>query len=74
MNNASIFTADRATHFKVVVIALAASALVVLIGMSARPTPTTTARDHMDVPFKAGPPTKTAPSMLAARQPTTEIR
>jgi len=37
MNNTSFFTADRATHLKIVVVSLIASVLVLIAGISARP-------------------------------------
>ena len=37
MNNTSFFTADRATHLKIVVVALLASIAVMVVGISARP-------------------------------------
>ena len=68
MYNASIFTADRTTHLKIVVVALIASIAVVIVGLSARPSQTDTAREQINVPVKV------APSMLAATQQATEIR
>ena len=38
MNNSSFFTADRTTHLKIVVVSLLASIVVMVIGISARPT------------------------------------
>ena len=37
MTNHSLVTADRATHLKIVVVALLASVTVMVIGISARP-------------------------------------
>jgi hypothetical protein len=37
MNNSSLFTADRATHLKIVVVSLLASIAVMLVGIAARP-------------------------------------
>jgi hypothetical protein len=37
MNNSSIITADRATHLKIVAVALLASIAVMVVGISARP-------------------------------------
>jgi hypothetical protein len=37
MSNSSIITADRATHLKIVVVALLASLAVLIAGISARP-------------------------------------
>lgn len=36
MNNSSIFTADRGTHLKIVVVSLIASIVVAAVGISAR--------------------------------------
>jgi hypothetical protein len=36
MNNSSIFTADRMTHLKIVVVSLIASIAVVAVGIAAR--------------------------------------
>ena len=37
MNNTSFFTADRATHLKIVVVSLLASITVMVVGIAARP-------------------------------------
>jgi hypothetical protein len=37
MSNTSFFTADRATHLKIVVVALLASITVMVVGIAARP-------------------------------------
>jgi hypothetical protein len=39
VNNSSIFTADKSTHLKIVVISLIASITVIIVGISARTTP-----------------------------------
>lgn len=59
MNNSSIFTADRTTHLKIVVISLVASILVVMVGITARTTlPDPAARIQTAGPaIKAGKPT-----------------
>jgi hypothetical protein len=36
-NNSSMMTADRATHLKIVVVALLASVTVMIVGIAARP-------------------------------------
>jgi hypothetical protein len=41
MNNSSFFTADRATHLKIVVVSLLASIAVMVVGIAARPQATT---------------------------------
>jgi hypothetical protein len=38
MNNSSMFTADRVTHLKIVVVSLIAGIVVVGVGIAARPT------------------------------------
>jgi hypothetical protein len=60
MNNSTIFTADRTTHLKIVVISLVASIAVIVVGIAARTTTTadTTARIQTAGPaVKAGKPT-----------------
>jgi len=37
MRNPSLFTADRATHLKIVAVALLASVTVMIVGIAARP-------------------------------------
>lgn len=39
MNNTTLFTADRTTHLKVVVVALAASTTIAVFGIGLRGTP-----------------------------------
>ncbi len=58
MNNSTIFTADRSTHLKVVVISLVASMAVIVVGIAARTSTTeTTARVQTAGPaVKAGKP------------------
>jgi hypothetical protein len=58
MNNSSIFTADRTTHLKIVVVSLVASIAVIVVGVAARTTTTdTTARIQTAGPaVKAGKP------------------
>jgi len=58
MNNSTIFTADRTTHLKIVVISLVASIAVMVVGIAARTTTTdTTARIQTAGPaMKAGKP------------------
>jgi hypothetical protein len=56
--NSTIFTADRNTHLKIVVVSLVASIAVLVVGIAARPTPVdTTARIQTAGPaLKAGKP------------------
>ncbi len=57
MNNSTIFAADRTTHVKIVVISLAASIAVLLVGLTARNTTATTSRIQIAGPaIKAGKP------------------
>ena len=44
MNNTSFFTADRATHLKIVVVSLLASIAVMVVGIAARPQATDATR------------------------------
>jgi len=44
MNNTSFFTADRATHLKIVVVSLLASIAVMVVGIAARPQATDEAK------------------------------
>ena len=62
MTNSSLITADRATHLKIVVVALLASVAVMVVGIAARP--------HVDGPQIV----KAAPSMLATDGDTATIR
>lgn len=58
MNNSTIFTADRTTHLKIVVMSLVASILVIGVGVAARTTVSdATARVQTAGPvLKAGKP------------------
>jgi hypothetical protein len=64
VNNSSLVTADRATHLKIVVVALLASLTVMVVGIAARPQ------------ADAGGPqvVKAGPSMLATGSEDTTIR
>ena len=53
MNNSSIFTADRATHLKIVVVSLLCATIVAGIGIAARVTDTSSVRIEASV-VKAG--------------------
>ena len=59
VNNSSIFTADKSTHLKIVVISLIASIAVIIVGIAARTTSVdSTARIQTAGPaVKAGKPT-----------------
>ncbi|MDC7785113.1 hypothetical protein PQJ75_02475 [Rhodoplanes sp. TEM] len=54
MNNASLATADRLTHLKVVVLALVASIAIMVIGITAHAVDDTRAYGVAAVPVKAG--------------------
>jgi hypothetical protein len=58
MNNSSMFTADRLTHLKIVVVALIAATLVAGVGIAARVTDgSTTAGGRLEATvIKAGKP------------------
>jgi ABC-type proline/glycine betaine transport system permease subunit len=57
MNNYSMFTADRMTHLKIVVVALVCATLVAGIGIAARVTDGTTGTARMEANvIKAGTP------------------
>jgi len=55
MNNSSMFTADRMTHLKIVVVSLVAATLVAGIGIAARVTEQGAGRIETVV-MKAGAP------------------
>jgi hypothetical protein len=72
MNNSTIFAADRTTHLKIVAIALVASVAVLLVGMTARTTPTTDTNARIQV---AGPAVKAGkPVAVSHNSDTTAIR
>jgi hypothetical protein len=57
MNNYSMFTADRMTHLKIVVVALVCATLVAGIGIAARVTAGTAGNARMEATvIKAGTP------------------
>ena len=57
MNNYSMFTADRMTHLKIVVVALVCATLVAGIGIAARVTDGTPGSARMEATvIKAGTP------------------
>jgi ABC-type proline/glycine betaine transport system permease subunit len=57
MNNYSMFTADRMTHLKIVVVALVCATLVAGIGIAARVTDGTAGNSRMEATvIKAGTP------------------
>jgi hypothetical protein len=70
MNNSTIFTADRNTHVKIVVIALVASISILAAGIAAR---TTTAADTARIQT-AGPALKAGKPVAFSHSNTTAIR
>jgi hypothetical protein len=56
MNNSTIFTADRTTHLKIVVMSLVASILVAGVGIAARSTSMDTSHVASGPAIKAGKP------------------
>jgi hypothetical protein len=71
MNNSTIFTADRTTHLKIVVISLVASIAVIVVGIAARTTTTadTTARIQT-----AGPAVKAGKPIAITHSDTSTVR
>jgi hypothetical protein len=63
--NSSMITADRATHLKIVVVALLASVTVMIVGIAARPQLDTSATAQVVKPSKP---------MLATGSEATSIR
>jgi hypothetical protein len=55
MNNSSMFTADRATHLKIVVVSLLCATIVAGVGIAARVTDASPDRMEATV-IKAGKP------------------
>ncbi len=66
MNNTSMFTADRMTHLKIVVVALVCATLVAAIGVTARMADAGTGRLEATV-IKAGAPMTAASEMSRIR-------
>jgi ABC-type proline/glycine betaine transport system permease subunit len=56
MNNFSIFTADRGTHVKIVVVSLIASIIVMAVGVTARTSTDTASVQASNVIVKATKP------------------
>ena len=71
MNNSTIFTADRITHVKIVLLSLAASIAILLVAMAAR---NTTASDTTGRIQVAGPPVKAGKPVAISHSDTTVIR
>ena len=73
MNNSTIFTADRTTHLKIVVVSLVASILVIIVGIAARTTTTTTADTTARIQT-AGPAVKAGKPIAITNSDTSTIR
>jgi hypothetical protein len=71
MNNTTIFAADRTTHVKIVAISLAASVAVLLVGLTARNTPTTDTTARIQA---AGPAVKVGKPVAVSHSDTIVIR
>jgi len=67
MNNSSMFTADRSTHLKIVVVSLLCATIVAGVGIAARVTDASPDRMEASV-VKAGKP------VTASTTPDTSIR
>jgi ABC-type proline/glycine betaine transport system permease subunit len=74
MNNSTIFTADRTTHLKIVVISLVASILVIVVGIAARTTTTTADATTTSRIQTAGPAVKAGKPMAITHSDTSAIR
>jgi hypothetical protein len=70
VNNSSIFTADKSTHLKIVVISLIASIAVVIVGIAAR----TTAPDPIARIQTAGPAVKAGKPRAISRSDVSTVR
>jgi len=60
MNNSSMFTADRMTHLKIVVVSLVCATLVAGIGIAARVSDGTTGNGRMEATVIKAPAPVTA--------------
>jgi ABC-type proline/glycine betaine transport system permease subunit len=68
MNNTSIFTADRSTHLKIVVISLICATLVAGIGIAARVSDSTTVNSRFETSvMRAGAPVTASSGHIAIR-------
>jgi hypothetical protein len=68
MNNTSIYTADRRTHLKIVVVSMICATVVASIGIGARVTEGTSAGSRLEASvIKAGGPVMTAGSDITIR-------
>jgi len=70
MNNSTIFSADRTTHLKIVVISLIASIAVIIVGLAAH-----TADPDINSRIQtAGAPIKAGKPVAISRSDTTAVR
>jgi hypothetical protein len=72
MNNSTIFTADRTTHLKIVVVSLVASIAIIVVGIAASRT-TTTAENTARIQT-AGPAVKAGKPIAITHSDTSTIR
>ncbi len=72
MNNATIFTADRTTHLKIVVISLVLSIAVLLVGISTHIAASDTSDDSARI--AAGPPLKAGKPIALTNSGMTAVR
>lgn len=69
MNNSSMFTADRNTHLKIVVVSLVCATLVAGIGIAARMTDASTASNRLEASV-----IRVAPPITASTTETKTVR
>lgn len=67
MNNSTLFTADRTTHLKIVVMSLVCATMVAVVGIAARVTDTATGRLEAAVVQPSAPITASVDSTSAIR-------
>jgi hypothetical protein len=73
MNNSTIFTADRTTHLKIVVVSLVASIAIIVVGLAAH-TSTMMAEATTPRIQTAGPAVKAGKPMAITHSDITTIR
>ena len=71
MNNSSLFTADRMTHLKIVVMALACATLVAGVGVAARVTDGTGFQGRLEA---TGPVIKAPKAVTASTSENRTVR
>jgi ABC-type proline/glycine betaine transport system permease subunit len=67
MNNSSMFTADRTTHLKIVVMSLLCATMVAVVGVAARVTDTSNNGVMEATVIKAGAPLTAATETHSVR-------